>query len=174
MEREILAQKIVDASYLTGDFTLRSGQKSTFYFDKYRFEARPELLLPIADHLAKMIPSDTEILAGLELGGVPLATALSLKTGLPAVFVRKEAKPYGTCRIAEGVDFAGKKTLVIEDVITTGGQVIMSAQDLRDEGAVIDQVLCVLLRSDEGVARLQVADLSVRPLFRLEDLPIPA
>ncbi|MEM1139424.1 MAG: orotate phosphoribosyltransferase [Pseudomonadota bacterium] len=173
MDKPALAQRIVDAAYLTGSFTLRSGQTSDFYFDKYRFEALPALLDPIATHMAKLIPPQTEVLAGLELGGVPIATALSLKTGLPAVFVRKERKDYGTCRIAEGIDFAGKRVTVVEDVITTGGQVIASAQDLRDEGAIVSDVLCALLRADEGIARLQIADLTLHPLFRLADMPIP-
>ena len=168
-----LAQLIVDKAYLTGEFKLRSGQTSQFYFDKYRFESDPALLKRIAQKMVPLIPTDAEVLAGLELGGVPLAVALASETGLPTIFVRKERKDYGTCRIAEGNDFAGKRTCIVEDVITTGGQVVASAKDLRDEGAKVDHVLCVLLRSPKGTERLAEADLNLRPLFTLEDMPIP-
>lgn len=163
-----LAQKIYNAAYLSGQFKLRSGQISHHYFDKYQFESRPDLLKNIAQELAKLIPRDTDILAGLELGGVPLATAISLEMGLPLIFVRKEAKSYGTCRIAEGVEFAGKKVTVIEDVITTGGQVIASCQELRQAGAQIHQVVCVILRGT-GL-ELQEKDLSLKYLYSMDDL----
>src|ERR1700751_5807089 len=100
--RSDLARRIAEVSMLQGEFKLRSGQISNRYFDKYRFEGTPSLLKPLARAMAELIPSDTEILAGLELGGIPLVTAISLETGLPAAFVRKEAKTYGTCRAIEG------------------------------------------------------------------------
>ena len=106
MSADSLAQRVNSIARLTGTFTLRSGQVATEYFDKYRFEADPVLLADIAAALAPLLPSDTEVLAGLELGGVPIATALSLHTGLPAAFVRKEAKTYGTAQLAEGADIA--------------------------------------------------------------------
>src|SRR5207248_4925528 len=104
MSRAELARRIHAAAHLTGTFTLRSGAVSNEYFDKYRFESRPELLRAIGEALATLVPDDTEVLAGLELGGVPLATIVSQVTDLPAVFVRKEAKSYGTCQLAEGAD----------------------------------------------------------------------
>src|SRR4029079_14414609 len=102
MSLDELAQRVNSIARLTGTFTLRSGQVSTEYFDKYRFEADPVLLADIAAALVPLLPHETEVLAGLELGGVPIATALSLHTGLPAAFVRKEAKSYGTAQLAEG------------------------------------------------------------------------
>ncbi len=93
----------IAAAHLTGTFTLRSGHTSTEYFDKFQFTSRPELLDAVSSQLAAMVPADVEVLAGLQLGGVPLAAALSLKTGLPAVYVRLERKAYGTGRICEGV-----------------------------------------------------------------------
>ena len=99
-----LAARVYDIAHLTGTFTLRSGTTSTEYFDKYRFEADPALLRDIAAAMAPLVPDGIDALAGLELGGVPIATALSLETGLPARFVRKEAKTYGTCQLAEGGD----------------------------------------------------------------------
>src|SRR5690606_30706921 len=106
-----------------------------------------ELLAAVAVLAGEMIPERTEILAGLELGGVPVATALSLHTGLPAAFVRKEAKEYGTAKLAEGTTVEGRRVLVVEDVITTGGQVVASVGDLRDRGAEVIGVLCVIDRS---------------------------
>src|SRR3954466_2145153 len=122
MSLDELAQRVNAIARLTGTFTLRSGQTATEYFDKYRFEADPMLLADIAAALVPLLPPDTEVLAGLELGGVPIATALSLETGIPAAFVRKEAKTYGTSQLAEGADVADRRVTVIEDVITTWPQ----------------------------------------------------
>ncbi len=168
MNRPELCQAIFKAAYLRGEFKLRSGQISNEYFDKYRFESQPKLLAAIAEQLATLIPPGTEVLAGLEMGGIPIATALSLKTGLPALFVRKKAKEYGTCLIAEGCDFKGKKTLIIEDVITTGGQVKLSAAELRAAGAQIDHLLCVIHRGKDNPF---VDDrLQMHALFTMEEL----
>lgn len=168
MNKTELARKIFETAYLRGEFKLRSGQTSNEYFDKYRFESDPTLLKPIAEALAPLIPPGTQILAGLEMGGIPIATALSLHTGIPAIFVRKKAKDYGTCQIAEGAEFKGRKTVIIEDVITTGGQVLLSAQELRERGALLETVLCVIHRG-EG-SPLASADLSLRPLFTMNEL----
>jgi orotate phosphoribosyltransferase len=165
-----LVDRINAISRLTGTFTLRSGQVASEYFDKYRFEARPDLLAEIAAGLAPLLPPDTEVLAGLELGGVPIATALSLRTGLPVVFVRKQAKPYGTAQLAEGADVAGKRVTVIEDVITTGGQVIISTNDLRALGADVRHVVCVIDRSPDAGATLGTAGLTMAALLTKVDL----
>jgi orotate phosphoribosyltransferase len=155
---------------LTGTFRLRSGQESSTYFDKYLFEADPGLLAQVAEHAARLIPGDTEVLAGLELGGVPVATALSLTTGLPVAFVRKEAKKYGTARLAEGAQIAGKRTLVVEDVITTGGQVAASTADVRSRGALVKTVLCIIDRSGGDHPQLDALDCQVISLFSDEEL----
>jgi len=168
MTRDELAKNIYRVAYLTGEFLLRSGQTSKEYFDKYRFESRPELLQAIAEQMAPLLPKDTEILAGLELGGVPIATALSLHTGIPVAFVRKKAKEYGTCQVSEGLDLKGKRVTIIEDVVTTGGQVVLSAQDLKASGAILSQVLCVIQRGDDKA--LREAGLMLTPLFRMEEL----
>ncbi|MBL7998044.1 MAG: orotate phosphoribosyltransferase, partial [Candidatus Kapabacteria bacterium] len=104
----ITAKAIYDTAHLRGEFLLRSGAISNEYFDKYLFEAQPALLRTIAEELAPLLPPGTEVLAGLEMGGIPIATALSLHTGIPAAFVRKKAKDYGTRKIAEGTDMRGK------------------------------------------------------------------
>jgi orotate phosphoribosyltransferase len=129
MDRSSLAREIYKVSRIIGNFKLRSGQISNQYFDKYLFEARPELISEIAEHMIKIIPSGTEVLAGLEMGGIPVATVLSLKTGLSVAFVRKKAKEYGTCKLAEGAGVKNRNICIIEDVVTTGGQIILSANE---------------------------------------------
>lgn len=165
-----LANRVYDAAHLTGQFTLRSGQTSTEYFDKYRFEADPALLRDIAAALAPLVPDGIDALAGLEMGGIPIVTALSLATGLPARFVRKEAKTYGTCLLAEGGTIEGQRLLVVEDVISTGGQVLLSTADLRERGAKVDSVLCVIDRRPEGSDVFEAEGLELRSLFRMSDL----
>ncbi len=169
-EHEDLARLIGERCRLNGTFTLRSGQESSTYFDKYLFEADPDLLARVAEHAARLIPKDTAVLAGLELGGVPVATALSLATGLPVAFVRKEAKKYGTAQLAEGAQIAGIRTLVVEDVITTGGQVAISTADLRSRGALVEAVLCIIDRSGGNHLQLDALDCQVISLFKEEEL----
>jgi orotate phosphoribosyltransferase len=170
MDRATLATAIHDASHLTGHFVLRSGQTSTEYFDKYLFEADPPLLRAIAEHLAPLVPEDVDALAGLELGGVPLAVALGQVTGMPVRFVRKEAKQYGTRRLAEGGEVEGQRLVVVEDVVTSGGQVLESVAALRERGAAVDVVLCVIDREAGGAAAMRDAGLELRPLFRMSEL----
>lgn len=165
MHIDDLADRINAVSRLTGTFTLRSGQIASEYFDKYRFEAQPALLAEIAAAMAPLIPEGTEVLAGLEMGGIPIATALSMHTGIPAAFVRKEAKTYGTAQLAEGTPVAGKRVTVIEDVITTGGQVVISTNDLRALGATVEHVVCVIDRSPDHGAALAAEGLAMRSLL---------
>lgn len=138
MDRQEFGRRLQLSCWLTGRFALRSGLESDGYFDKYLFESDPELLQAVAALTALLIPGDIEIVAGLELGGIPVATALSLVTGLPQVLVRKEAKSYGTAKLAEGPAVEGRKVLVVEDVITTGGQVVASTEELRSRGTLPD------------------------------------
>jgi orotate phosphoribosyltransferase len=173
VDKTDLAKRVHEACYLQGHFVLRSGQTADFYFDKYLFEANPLLLQAVAELAAPLVPGETEVLAGLELGGVPISTALSLLTGLPQVLVRKEAKTYGTAKLAEGPDVGGRRLLVVEDVITTGGQVVKSTEDLRSRGAIVETVLCVIDRrasTGNGPDKLAQARLSLTSLFNLDDL----
>ncbi|MGE0762666.1 MAG: orotate phosphoribosyltransferase [Bdellovibrionales bacterium] len=170
MQRSELAREIVKVAHLTGHFVLRSGKTSTEYFDKYRFEAQPQLLAAIAKQMAPLIPKGTEALAGLEMGGIPIATALSLETGIPAVFVRKEAKEYGTRQFAEGLNVEGKQLCIIEDVITTGGQVLTSTKDLKSLGAKVENVLCVIYRGEASPESFKKDGLNVKALFTKADL----
>jgi orotate phosphoribosyltransferase len=170
MDREQVARRITRVSYLTGSFRLRSGQVSDRYFDKYQFEADPELLRAIAEGLGEILPEDTDIVAGLELGGVPLATALSLTVGLPMVQVRKRRKEYGTQKLAEGPPIEGRWLCLIEDVVTTGGQVVQSAEDLRAEGALVSNAICVIQREESASQKLAEAGIILQPLFTMDEL----
>ncbi|MDP5275412.1 orotate phosphoribosyltransferase [Chengkuizengella axinellae] len=170
MEKKLLAKKIYETAHLEGEFKLRSGKVSNEYFDKYLFESDPNLLSKIAEHLSQFIPNGTEVLAGLEMGGIPIATALSLKTGIPAVYVRKQAKEYGTCKLAEGINIENKNVCIVEDVVTTGGQIKISAEDLKQYGAKIEDVLCVIERDEAAKENLLDAGLTLHSLFTMEDL----
>jgi orotate phosphoribosyltransferase len=165
-----LARRIAAACYLEGEFRLRSGETSHEYFDKYRFESAPALLHEIAQRALPLLPAGTEVLAGIELGGIPLVTALSLFSGLPAAFVRKQAKAYGTCRLAEGTELAGRRTLLVEDVVTSAGQILACAKALRELGARIDAALCVVDREEGGCENLAAQGIALIPLFRRREL----
>lgn len=170
MTQQELAQALYAVSHLKGSFLLRSGITSNEYFDKYLFEAQPELLREIGRKMAEFIPSTTEVLAGLEMGGIPIATALSLETGIPACYVRKKPKEYGTRKLAEGASIEGKYVLIIEDVVTSGGQVIESARELRTAGAIIEPVLCVIDRESGGSEHLKAEGLKLQSLFTMSAL----
>lgn len=165
-----LAADIDATCRLTGEFTLRSGQVSHEYFDKYLFEADPLLLARVAREAAQLLPAHTELLGGLEMGGIPIATALSGLLGMPALFVRKQAKTYGTCKLAEGPDFAGRRVTLIEDVITTGGAVRDATRALREGGAIVDTVVCAIDRSPAGENPLADVGLEVRAVLTKADL----
>jgi len=173
-DRQALARALYIRTHLTGEFVLRSGAVSNEYFDKYLFESDPQLLLEVVTALAPLVPADTEALAGLELGGVPIATMLSQLLDLPAFFVRKEAKTYGTCRLAEGGDVAGRRLTVIEDVVTSGGQVIASCGDLRDHGAIVTHAVCVIDRQSGGPEGLAAIGVELHPLYTMAELTAAA
>jgi orotate phosphoribosyltransferase len=160
-----LAADIDACCRLTGEFVLRSGQVATEYFDKYLFEADPLLLARVAREMIQLVPQDADLLAGLELGGIPLATSISGILGRPTLFVRKQAKTYGTSKLAEGPEFAGRRVAIIEDVITTGGAVRDATVALRAAGAIVEVVVCAIDRSPEGVDPLADIGLEVRSVL---------
>jgi orotate phosphoribosyltransferase len=173
VDRAALATRIKEVAYLTGQFTLRSGAISSFYWDKYRFESDPAILAAVAEGLADILPAGPggyDALAGLELGGIPLATAVSLRTGKPCLYVRKAAKPYGTSNLVEGGYQPGTRAVVIEDVITSGGQVCISVQQMRELGFVVDDVVCVIDRQQGGRAAIEALGCALHSLFTLEEL----
>jgi orotate phosphoribosyltransferase len=165
-----LASRVFATSYLTGSFVLRSGLTADRYFDKYRFESDPSLLAEIVEQMVPLVPADTDGLAGLELGGVPIATVLSAATGLPVFFVRKQAKKYGTERICEGGDIKGRRLLIIEDVVTTAGQIVLSSQDLRADGAEVTHALCVIDREAGGAEVVSGEGIELHSLFTMSEL----
>ena len=172
MDADGLAGEIRSVSRLTGHFMLRSGRTATEYFDKYQFEADPGLLDRIGQRMAALVPAGTEVLAGLELGGIAVVVALGRHTGLPCAFVRKAAKSYGTARLAEGAEVAGRNVLVVEDVVTSGGQVAISTRQLRELGARIDTALCVIDREEGGVEALARDGIALRSLLTRTDLSL--
>lgn len=175
MDRDALARQIYERTHLTGTFTLRSGAVSNEYFDKYLFESDPVLLRAVVEALVPLVPSGVDALAGLELGGVPIATMLSQVTGLPVLFVRKEAKTYGTCRLAEGGELDGRRLAVVEDVVSSGGQVLMSTDDLRERGAIVDHALVVIDRRPPGsVDAFGEHGLELRALYTMAELTAAA
>ena len=165
-----LARDVDACCRLSGEFTLRSGQIASEYFDKYLFEADPVLLARVVAQMVDLVPDGTELLGGLELGGVPIVTVLSARTGLPALFVRKQAKQYGTCKLAEGQDVAGRRVTLVEDVITTGGAVRDATRALREAGAIVETVICAIDRSPEGENPLADAGLTVLPVLTKAEL----
>jgi orotate phosphoribosyltransferase len=169
-DREALARDLVAASYLKGDFVLRSGKRSNRYFDKFLFETDPQLLKRIAAHLAELVPKKTQRLAAPELGAVLLGGAVSMETLLPLLLVRKEPKGYGTGKQLEGRFAPGERVTVIEDVVTTGGDSLRSIQVLRDAGLDVIHLVVVLDRGEGGEENIREARIPYSPLFRVQDL----
>ena len=143
MDRKQIADLIAETSVLHGDFTLRSGRKSTYYLDKYLFSTRPEILSGLGALFAERIPAETDRLSGAELGGIPLVSSASMATGKPCLFIRNSKKDYGTAKQLEGRIEAGDKVVLLEDVATTGGQALEAAQIIRDAGGEILKVISV-------------------------------
>ncbi|MFC7242129.1 orotate phosphoribosyltransferase [Catellatospora aurea] len=170
MTLDELAREVDAACRLRGEFLLRSGRTATEYFDKYRFEADPVLLDALAGRLAALVPAGIEVLAGLEMGGIAVVTALGRHTGLPCAFVRKTAKEYGTARLAEGADVTGRRVLVVEDVVTSGGQLAISTRQLRELGAIVEDALCVIDREEGGAAALAADGITLGALLTRSDL----
>jgi orotate phosphoribosyltransferase len=170
VSKDSLGTDINAVARLRGTFRLRSGQTSNEYFDKYQFESDPILLRRVAQRMLQLVPADTEVLAGLELGGVPIATAMSLESGLPVVFVRKAAKEYGTCKAVEGVRINGRKVVLVEDVITTSGAVADATRLVRSAGADVAAAICAIWRGEGKPSISGLPDLAVLPVLTAADL----
>ena len=173
MTRDELAAALRDAAYLEGDFVLRSGRRSKYYLDKYRFETRPDLLRPLGELIAEAVREhepDAERLAGPELGAVALAASASLVSGLPFLIVRKQAKDYGTANRLEGVYDEGECVCLVEDVVTSGGAAVEAVQGLREAGLRVSNAVCVVDREEGGVDELARHAVRLRPLFTASEL----
>ena len=173
MTHDELGRALREHAYLEGDFVLRSGKRSRYYLDKYRFETRPELLealgARIAATVAEVEPGAAR-LAGPELGAVALAAAASLASRLPFLIVRKEAKGYGTGNKLEGVFEPGETVCLVEDVVTSGGAAIEAVQALREAGLECRNAVCVVDREEGGADALARLAVRLRPLFRASEL----
>ncbi|MFK8077180.1 MAG: orotate phosphoribosyltransferase [Granulosicoccus sp.] len=165
-----LAKRVREASKLSGTFKLRSGAMSDTYFDKYLFESDPVLLKDICELMAQQIPKETQILAGLEMGGIPVVTMLSHVTGIPAAYIRKSAKPYGTCKFAEGPVLEGKNITIIEDVVSSGGAIIDALDNLAADGIHPTSIICVIDRQTGGAEHLETKGYKLGSVFTMEEI----
>lgn len=165
-----LSARIKHCAKLNGKFTLRSGKVSDTYFDKYQFESDPTLLLDIAREMATLVPAGTEALAGLEMGGIPVVTMLSQVTGLPAAFIRKKPKEYGTCRYAEGISLTSKRFVLVEDVVTSGGAILDALSLLEADGLRPSAILCVIDRESGGKEALAKVGHSLSALLTFSEI----
>jgi orotate phosphoribosyltransferase len=173
MTRDELGAALRDYAYLEGDFVLRSGRRSSYYLDKYRFETRPDLLAQLGDRIARAVhdfdPEATR-LAGPELGAVALAAAGSLASGLPFLIVRKAAKDYGTSNRLEGVFAKGETVCLVEDVVTSGGALLEAVEALRDASLTVRTAVCVVDREEGGADALARQAVRLRPIFRASEI----
>jgi orotate phosphoribosyltransferase len=178
LDKEELGRLLLEAAYLEGDFVLRSGKRSKYYLDKYLFETEPQVLRGIVHEMAMMIRNqlaqgvDYQRLAAPELGGVVLGAGLSLELGLPLVLVRKQSKEYGTTKRIEGRLIPGEPLAVVEDIVTSGGAAISAAEALREAGAVVQDLYCVVDRQEGGAEAAEAAGLKLHPLFTSSELGI--
>ena len=175
-DAELLAA-IREHAYLEGDFVLRSGRRSSYYLDKYRFETRPDLLAALGGRLAAKVAEvepGAARLAGPELGAVALAAATSLQAGLPFLIVRKAEKGYGTDNRLEGAFEPGDRVCLIEDVVTSGGAAAEAVAALRAAGLECGNAVCVIDREEGGVDELARLAVRLWPLFRARDVAAAA
>lgn len=167
-----LEKEIKEKCLIEGDFLLSSGVRSSYYFDKYMFESDPQLLHNVAIAMTRHMPNnwhDMDFVAGLEMGGISIATVISQYLNIPLLQVRKKKKKYGTAKCVEGPDFSGKRVAIVEDVVTSGKAVIQGCKDLRAGGAIVDQVHCVILRDQKGQKNIDKMQLK---LYNILDFSI--
>ena len=172
MTHEQLAKRIADVALLRGEFTLRSGRKSNYYLDKYRFETQPDVLAELGKLLADRVTVNTDRIAGAELGAVPLAAAAGMAANKPFVFIRNQKKDYGTAKQIEGVLEPGETVMIVEDVLTTGGQVLEAVKTLQEAGAKIERIVAVIDRLEGARDNIERAGLVFESLFTSKDLGI--
>lgn len=172
MTRDELIGRIKETAYLEGDFLLRSGRRSNYYLDKYRFETQPDILKQLGAMFAEYVTSETTRIAGAELGGVSLAAAASMASGKPFVIVRNAKKEYGTSNAFEGVIEPTDKVLIVEDIATTGGQVLEAAQQIVQLGAEVVAIVAVIDRLEGARENIESAGFRFESLMTTSDLGI--
>jgi len=172
MTREELIKRIKETAYLEGDFILRSGKRSRYYLDKYLFETCPDILIALGKEFAKHLTDDVTLIAGAELGGVALAAATAMETGRNWVIIRNSKKAYGTGKLVEGVIKAGDVVLLVEDIATTGGQVIEAARIITEAGAKVKKIVCVIDRKQGAAENITTAGHVFEGILTKSDLGI--
>ena len=170
MTREQLLKRIKETAYLEGDFTLRSGKKSKYYLDKYLFETCPDILKALATEFAKYVTDDVTLIAGAELGGVALAAATAMESNKNWIIVRNSKKGYGTSKMVEGVLKEGDVVLLVEDIATTGGQVIEAAKIITSAGATVKKIVCVIDRKQGAEENITDAGYGFDSIMTKDDL----
>jgi len=172
VNRKELIKRIKETAYLEGDFTLRSGAKSKYYLDKYLFETCPDILAALGEEFAKRVTDDVNLIAGAELGGVALAAATALATGKNWIIVRNSKKGYGTGKLIEGRLNAGDIVLLVEDIATTGGQVLEAARVITGAGAIVKKIVCVIDRKQGAAENIADAGYKFESILTKDDLGI--
>ena len=172
MTRDELIERIKETAYLEGDFTLRSGKKSKYYLDKYLFETCPDILRALGEEFAKYITDDVTLIAGAELGGVALAAATAMESGKNWIIIRNSKKGYGTGKMVEGVLRENDVVLLVEDIATTGGQVIEAAKIITEAGAEVKKIVCVIDRKQGAQENITQAGFNFGSLLTKDDLGI--
>ena len=172
MDRTELIKRIKETAYLEGDFVLRSGKRSKYYMDKYLFETCPDILKAMGAEFAKHMSDDVTLIAGAELGGVALAAATAMETGKNWIIVRNSKKGYGTGKMVEGVLKEGDVVLLVEDIATTGGQVLEAAKIIADAGATVERIVCVIDRKQGAEENITTAGYKFESIITKDDLGI--
>lgn len=172
MDRQLLKKRIKETAYLEGDFVLRSGKRSKYYLDKYLFETCPDILKALAQEFAEHVTEDVTVIAGAELGGVALAAATAMETGKNWIIIRNSKKAYGTGKMVEGVLKAGDVVLLVEDIATTGGQVIEAAKVITEAGATVKKIVCVINRKQGAAENIARAGYNFEAILTRDDLGI--
>jgi orotate phosphoribosyltransferase len=172
MTKKEIAEQIASVSLLKGEFTLRSGRTSHYYLDKYLFSTQPAVLTELGKMFAEHVEADTTRLAGAELGGIPLVSAASMASGLPCLFIRNQKKEYGTAKQLEGKIEAGDKVILVEDVCTTGGQILEAAKVIEAEGASIQKIIGTIDREEGARENIEAAGYEFIALFTKTDLGV--
>ena len=167
-----VAKRIAETALLRGEFTLRSGRKSSYYLDKYLFSTQPDILTALGHLFAERLPDDITRLAGAELGGIPLVSSAAMASGIPCVFIRNQKKDYGTAKQLEGPLDASDRVVILEDVATTGGQVLEAAQVITATGATVVKIIATIDRQEGARENIEGAGFGFEALFTVGDLGV--
>jgi orotate phosphoribosyltransferase len=172
VKRRELIKRIKETAYLEGDFILRSGKRSKYYLDKYLFETCPDILEALGEEFAKYVTGDVTLIAGAELGGVALAASTAMAAGKKWIIIRNSRKDYGTGKLVEGVLKAGDVVLLVEDIATTGGQVLEAANVITEAGAKVKKIVAVIDRRQGAEENITAAGYEFDSILTKDDLGI--